>query len=67
MLGTKMQPFVPPEAGMPFMLALTWAWVDLSLGLMFRIQGVVLEAYRDWYEACCSKREVDDVHIRSGR
>jgi hypothetical protein len=60
MLGAKMQPFVPPEAGMPFVLALTWAWVDLNIGLIFRMQGLMLEACRDWCRVC-SKQGADDV------
>lgn len=62
--GTKMQTYRPPEAGMPFGIALAWAVVDLHLAFWQRLTQLALEVPRDWCNICPGKRveESEDNH-----
>lgn len=60
----KMQAFRPPEAGMPFGIALAWAVVDLHLAFWRRLTQLALEVPRDWCNVCAPERveESEDNH-----
>lgn len=64
--GTPMQAYRPPEAGMPFGIALAWAVVDLHLAFWFQITQLALELPLEWCNVGTEMRviESEDNHER---
>ncbi len=55
--GDRIQAYRPPEAGLPFGVALAWAIIDLQLAFWFRLTELALETPLDW----CNAFETTDV------